>query len=342
MRKPDFHKGVFFMLILLAGLRATMIFDPSIPPVHDYPRPTHHPAASRSGSVGFAIQFLGPLPPSEVVTAVLFAAAILQSFMAPPGTITVGVQWSDLSGINTHLLGMGGSYANCLHPTLAYTLVPASLYSALTGAPNCPGVSSPLHALLTLNSNPIAPWYTGLDGSVPSSRIDLITVALHEMMHGLGFESFVSGDGSYGPAPNGFLFDAFLFAGVDDSWPAIGAPVASPLANVAALTSRVSFRGNVTAGNTNSFDVYTPSTFAAGTSLSHVKPSLSIINRLMFPSIGFGQAWHNPGADVYVAMASMGYPMHPYVDLFHGAVSYTANGCTTCSASSLSDFAAFF
>lgn len=341
---------LLILLLLAQAARATTYFDPTIPPVHDHPRPSffasqRYAASERAAfrsTNAFLIQFIGPLPPPDVITAVLAATTILNAFFALPAPITIGVQWADLSTINVHLLGMGGSAATCLHPTLPHILVPAALYVALTGAPNCPGINSPLHAQLTLNSHPPAPWFTGLSGSVPSSDIDLITVALHEMMHGMGFESFVAGDGSIASAPDGFIYDAFCFAGVDASWPAIGAPVAQQLTDVGALTSHVTFRGNVTAGGIDSFDVYTPSTFAAGTSLSHVRPTLSIINRLMFPAIGFGQAWHHPGAAVYVAMASMGYPMHAYVDYFNGAVSYTANGCTTCGAASLATFAALF
>lgn len=335
-----FSRLLLLLALLTPLLNATTYFDPTIAPVHDRPHAdffANQRSTFRSPGA-FVVQFIGPLPPSDVVTAVLASTTILNAFFALPSAITIGVQWADLSGINVHLLGMGGSYATCLHPTLPYTLIPSALYTSLTGAPNCPGIGSPLHATLTLNSHPPAPWYTGLGGTVPGDRIDLITVALHEMVHGLGFESFVSGDGSYGPAPNGFIFDAFLLAGADASWPAFGAPVASPLADVAALTSHVVFRGNVSAGGISSFEVYTPSPFAGGTSLSHVRPALSIINRLMFPAIGFGQAWHHPGAAVYVAMASMGYPMHDYVDYFGGATSYTANGCTTCAAAALAPF----
>lgn len=310
-----------------------MVFDPTIQPVHAHPQPVHWNDRRAFRSINyFSVQFVGSLPPSDVITAILYATTVLNTLFAPTVSITIGVEWTDLSSGNPNLLGMGGSYAVCLHPTIPNVLVPAALYSVLTGAPNCPGVLSPLHAALALNSHPPAPWYTGLGGTVPPTSIDLITVVLHEMIHGMGFESFMGASGTVGSAPAGFIYDCFLFANTANGWPYFGGEIGTPaMTDPSVLTSHVVFRGNVTAGNVSSFDVYTPSTFAPGTSLSHVKPSSSIINRLMFPALGFGQAWHNPGADVYVAMASMGYPMHPYVDLYNGATSYTANGCTTCA-----------
>ncbi len=38
---------------------------------------------------------------------------------------------------------------------------------------------------LTININPTHPWYTGYDGRVPEDKYDLVTVCLHEMIHGL-------------------------------------------------------------------------------------------------------------------------------------------------------------
>ncbi len=327
--------NVNILLLLLVGLAQAghMVFDPTISPVRDHPRLAHWNAHRTFRDVNhFSVQFIGPLPPPDVISAVLYATTILNAMFAMTDSITIGVEWTDLSAGNPHVLGMGGSYATCPHPAIPNVLVPAALYRVLTGAPNCPGVQSPLHAALALNSNPPAPWHTDLGDPIPPTSIDLVTVVLHEMIHGMGFESFMDESGMVGSAPAGFIYDCFLFADTDNGWPAFGGAVGTPALNDPdVLTSHVVFRGNVTAGGISSFSVYTPSMFAPGTSLSHVTPSSSIINRLMFPAIGFGQAWHTPGANVYVAMASMGYPMHPYVDLYNGATSYTANGCTTCA-----------
>src|SRR5205085_1138636 len=40
---------------------------------------------------------------------------------------------------------------------------------------------------------PGSSFYLGLDGKLPTGQIDLVTVLLHEMGHGLGFQTFTSG-----------------------------------------------------------------------------------------------------------------------------------------------------
>ncbi len=45
----------------------------------------------------------------------------------------------------------------------------------------------PTGATITLNNNPVVPWYTGLDPNVPANQFDLWTVVNHELAHALGF-----------------------------------------------------------------------------------------------------------------------------------------------------------
>lgn len=354
---------IVWAMLLLSAVCSRTFFDPSQTPpislsqqyIHAYAekmalqRMAHshsqdgHERGVLPRSVGhISVLYIGSPPPSQAQVAIAYAATLMNAFFAPSADIVMGISWADLSGISVNLLGEGGSAGTCAHPNSAsypHVLIPSSLYVDLTGAPNCPSSFVSYHGSISLNSNPPAPWYTGTLGVVPSTMIDLVTVTLHEMMHAMGFASFMEGDGTYPNAPYGFIFDWYLFSSTNNGWPASFLhPVSSPaITDISVLTNSVTFNGSVTAGGISSFDVYTPSTFASGTSLSHVKPSSSIINRLMFPSIGHGQAWHNIGADVWVAMETMGYNMQPYVDLYN-VTSITANGCTTCASDRIFSF----
>ncbi|WP_394829208.1 thrombospondin type 3 repeat-containing protein [Pendulispora albinea] len=55
---------------------------------------------------------------------------------------------------------------------------------------------SDIHAVFNSNADGfgtcnVGPWYYGFDGNPPAGQIDFVTVAMHELAHGLGFKSYV-------------------------------------------------------------------------------------------------------------------------------------------------------
>ena len=56
-----------------------------------------------------------------------------------------------------------------------------------------------------------ADWYYGLDGQTPAGTVNFLNVVMHEIGHGIGFQSFLSlGNGSYlGGFPDVYLSNAF-------------------------------------------------------------------------------------------------------------------------------------
>ncbi|HMU34569.1 MAG TPA: FG-GAP-like repeat-containing protein, partial [Pyrinomonadaceae bacterium] len=138
-------------------------------------------------------------------------------------------------------------------------------------------------------------FYYGLNNSTPAGRINLLVVLLHEMGHGLGFSSFVNG--SSGEMPSGFP-DAYLRFMVDTTtgkrW--------SEMTDIERRTSATN-NNNVVFDGPNvriasSFltacddpsgrvQLYTPSTFQGGSSISHFNTACSP-NLLMEPNINAG------------------------------------------------------
>jgi hypothetical protein len=81
---------------------------------------------------------------------------------------------------------------------VANTWYPQALANALAGVdldPASPDISASFNGALDggacLGG---ARWYYGLDGAPPPGGIDFVTVVLHELGHGLGFQSFVALD----------------------------------------------------------------------------------------------------------------------------------------------------
>lgn len=303
---------------------------------------------ARSGTGRIHVGFVGGLPEAAVQNVFIAAAFFLQSYFVLSADVNVAVEWVDLSSV-PNLLGEGGPSTMCPHPdsgAYPFVLIPAALYVHLTGADNCPGMSGSIHVHVQLNSQPNVPWYFGVDGQPPVNRIDLVTVVMHELLHGLGFLSGVAGAGAQYPfAPYGYVFDWYVFYSNNvTGWPSTFAGAVSDpcIANPLLLSNgALIFRGVVGNASIESFTLYSPTMFAPGSSVSHVAPVAgSSANRLMQPSIQQGHAWHDIGANVWEAMASMGYDMvdSSYLLPYDGAELAQMEVSVSSEAGSLSWF----
>jgi hypothetical protein len=271
---------------------------------------------NQRSSSHFRIFFTGAMPTSTIQNIFAAAAYLLESYFVLSHDVNIVASWSDLSSV-PNLLGEGGPTGMCAHPDTVnypYVLIPASLYVQLTGAHNCPLYDNDYHISVQLNSHPTVAWYFGVDGNTPVDKIDLVTVIMHEIAHGLGFLSGVSGAGGQYPfAPFGLVYDWYIFySNGIAGWPTSFAdPVSNPCISNPLLLSNgeLQFKGTVGNASIATFTVYSPTMFSVGSSISHVAPVGGSLNRLMYPSIGSGQAWHDIGSNVWEAMATMGYSM---------------------------------
>lgn len=157
----------------------------------------------------------------------------------------------------------------------ANTFYPAPLINHLTGAdflpPGAPpsGEGAEMSLIFTSDAN----FFFGIDGGPASDQFDFITLALHEIGHGLGFANTASSDGSF---TDGFpgIYDRFV---VDE----FGVPITSmtDAERLAATTQRggVFWSGNNgVAGNGGNppFLFAVDGEFLRGTSLGHLDAEL--------------------------------------------------------------------
>jgi hypothetical protein len=181
---------------------------------------------------------------------------------------------------------------------------PSALANALAGKDLDP-VNAEIVARFSSNN----PWYLGTDGLVPPGRYDLETAVLHELGHGLGFLSSDSYDAYSGiglldqPTP----FDAFIRTQDGRRLSDIPNP-SHELGTL--LTSPLSWSGSlgVAANNGVQPQLYSPSTYSDGSSVSHLDeftyPS-GTPNTLMTPQLEPGEVIHNPGPITVGMLADM-------------------------------------
>ena len=136
-------------------------------------------------------------------------------------------------------------------------------------------------------------WYLGLDNAHGSTGIDLVTVALHEFAHGLGFSSFTNEATGTQPSGSPSIYDMFLRDNTTGKlWPNMtdSERVASAVntGNLVWIGSQVTAAvpGVLSSGadGSNHARVYTPNPVDPGSSVSHFDTSLTP-NQLMEPNI---------------------------------------------------------
>lgn len=92
----------------------------------------------------------------------------------------------------------------------SYALANKLFGSEIDAAPG-PQINSRFNVNLgTAGCLTASPWYFGLDSNEPAGAIDFVAVLLHEMGHGLGFQTFTNGNSAAsGSTPAGEFFAGF-------------------------------------------------------------------------------------------------------------------------------------
>lgn len=176
-------------------------------------------------------------------------------------------------------------------------------------------------------------WYFGTDGNPPPNTIDLTTVVLHEIGHGIGFfgsvtaiedpenedEYLENGQWGQGANTNPFIYDRFATDG-DENEILDESIYSNPSRQIwEALTGQVGgmfFHGEGTEmslanAETSQAKLYTPDEFSQGSSYSHVdQETFSFTpNALMRPRLDRALAVHSPGPLFCGMLSDMGWPM---------------------------------
>ena len=236
----------------------------------------------------------------DAKAAVEYACSILEAFLPPDLDLTVKASWTKISdqgvlGNSRSTAFVGGWAIDAQNP---YAYYPIGLAEKINGKK----LNEDWEADIELVINSSSSWYTGLDGNTPVRNYDLVTVILHELMHGLGFFDSMGTDGSvawYGLGSIPLIYDTF----VEDL---NGNKLTDTLAyeqNSANLYlsltgGQLYFKGPLSDyySQGSGIRLYVPSRWDDGSSVSHLDEALTRVeNSLMTPFINLGEAIHDPG-----------------------------------------------
>jgi hypothetical protein len=271
--------------------------------------------APRGGGANITVTYHGFSTAAKL--AFQRAIDILKSRIDSPIMIKVDAYWSPL-GASSGILGGAAATSDWLGSD--DRVFPVALHEARCGC-NANGTEKEISA--EFNSSR-SDWYLGTDGNTPSDRYDLVSVVLHELIHGVGFANSFGVSGSQG------------FYGYDDGTPppvykdtfdihvwnqasgglklAKAANYANPSAALKAqLTDRSVYHGGpqVLAYRGGSrAKLYAPATWRPGSSLSHFDEKTfpaGTTNALMTPYLANGESIHDPGGLALALLRDRGW-----------------------------------
>jgi hypothetical protein len=256
-----------------------------------------------------------------------YAARIWESIIDSDIEIKVEAEFDPLTcSSGSAVLGSAGAttvyrdFANAPYPGTWYSI---ALANSLAGSDLSPSadISATFNSEIDNNNNCLnnTNWYYGIDGNKPSNSIDLLSVVMHEIGHGLGFQTFVditTGDKLGRGLGNN---DAFMLRLEDHSTGKTWGQMNNNerLASVtdsadlhwtgAGVTSRVAdYSAGIDQGHVRH---YAPAVINQGSSVSHFDSALSP-NELMEPFIT--QPKTGPGLAVEL-MADIGWNIFPSI-----------------------------
>lgn len=132
------------------------------------------------------------------LVAFQYAANIWANLLNSSEEIVVGAQFNQLlCGATYTVLGSSGPktvHRDFTGAPVSNTWYPAALANSIADtdlAPLDDDISAVFNSALDGNCAFPRTWYYGLDGNPPANTIDFVSIVLHELGHGLGFQTFV-------------------------------------------------------------------------------------------------------------------------------------------------------
>ena len=259
--------------------------------------------------------------PDAAVQAFEHATDIWAAHLLSDVPIKIEATWEDLGN---NVLGSAGPTSLYLlsgdgvMENTAYTVAQAS---ALTGIDLATRDGEGFDIVVNINCN-FNDWYFGTDMNTPAGLIDMVTVMLHEIGHGIGFIGSIVGDSSTLQADWGlnqglppFIYDRFTLDGHFNE--IIDRNIFSSLSSIYEVVTGqhggVYFSGleGEFALNNQRVPLYAPNPFQSGSSYSHLDQNFftDTENALMRPQLDRASAIHSPGPVFCGMLQDMGWPL---------------------------------
>ena len=267
--------------------------------------------------------------PADAEAVMDLAALIWSTLLNGPQPVIVHACW--YSSLGANVLGQAAPanfVQNFANAPQANTFYPVALANQLANTDlngTTPDIGASFSAAFT--------WYFGTDGNIPvdaagnPTATDFLSVALHEIGHGLGFSGSANVDDGVAPTEcNGTALVGCLgnplFA--YDRHARSGSTYLTAITNPsAALGSALFGNGNlnfngptaVAANGGNAPRLFSPNPWQPGSSYSHLDEATfnNTVNALMTPALANGESLHYPGPVGLGMLADIGWQINGFL-----------------------------
>jgi hypothetical protein len=283
--------------------------------------PTEKFLRMRSGAEGrvktatILVEYIGFPQDNLAKNAFQFAVDIWETELKSTVPIRVRAQWGQLGMgvLGQAIWGTAVANFDFATPHLN-TFYPIALAEKISGKPINEDTEPDIVATFNSSTN----WYYETSGEAASGQMDLVTIVLHEIAHGLGFTDTYDvdgGQGSVGLETGGvdvpFVYDLFVETA---NGTRLFSDMPSPSTELATAITNDNLSYNspraIAAIGARPL-VYAPSPFNSGSSIAHLDEDAyngaSDPNRLMTPQIGFREQIHNPGDITRGILSDLGW-----------------------------------
>ena len=244
----------------------------------------------------------------EARAAFQYAVDIWASFIQTSVPIKIDATFEDLGGVEGGFLTLGsaGPTYRVIPPGYNVWMVSA-LGDAIAGTDIATG-----EADIEANFNSNADWYYGTDGNIPTGEWDFVTIALHEIAHGLGFISKAQVEEVGGvtvgklripltnsiKAPTFYIYNMFVVNGSGAGITSFEDPSAALFAQFTSNNLFWDGAEGKEANGGNRPKLYVPAPWDPGSSYDHLDEDTfpaGTPNSLMTPFTTRSEANHHPG-----------------------------------------------
>jgi hypothetical protein len=271
--------------------------------------------------------------PNNAMASMNMAALIWSTLLNGQQPVVVHACWYSSLGPNT--LGQAGpngnGWQNFPNAPQSNTLYPVALANQIANS-DLNGGAPEINASFNAGFS----WYFGLDGNIPvdlagnPTAFDFLSVALHEIGHGLGFDGSANwDDGASGNECNGtatwgcvgnppLAYDRNIQSGGVNIVGGFTSPSAA--LGSALIGNNLFFNGSdaVSANGNNPPRLFAPNPWQGGSSYLHLDEATfgNTVNALMTPSLAPGEALHHPGPVGLGVMADIGWSINGNLFVF--------------------------
>lgn len=278
-------------------------------------------AAARTKTASIEVKYINFPADGLAKNAFQYAVKIWESELISSVPIRIQADWRQLASGVLGQAVWGTAHANFGGEQHMNVFYPVALAEKISGKELNP--SNEADIVASFNSS--TAWYFGTDGNTPAGKMDLVTIVLHEIAHGLGFTDTYDVDnkqGSVGLFSEGasvpFIYDVFV--GNNKQQKLLNDFISPSIQLAGELQSAdLFFVGPMASAALSGVkpELYAPATFDDGSSISHLDESTfnsqQDANRLMTPQISFAESIHAPGNVLLGTLADMGW-IYTYID----------------------------